>query len=83
MAASLLTWYLCPEFKTSHDVSGYRTSRSMKNQDTWNFSQKYCAKISLCMFSCIDYSYCDHVDIYRQVNWCDSGGCDSLVYLFK
>ena len=49
-AALLLTWYLCPRFKTINNASGYRTSRSMKNQDTWDFSQKYCAKISLYMF---------------------------------
>lgn len=48
--ALLLIWYLCPKFKTINNASGYRTSRSMKNQDTWDFSQKYCAKISLYMF---------------------------------
>lgn len=31
-AALLLTWYLCPKFKTIHNASGYRTKRSMKNQ---------------------------------------------------
>ena len=49
-AALLLTWYLCPKFKTIHKASGYRTKRSMKNQDTWNFAQKYCARMSLYMF---------------------------------
>lgn len=49
-AALLLTWYLCPKLKTIHNASGYRTSRSMKNQDTWDFSQKYCSKMSLYMF---------------------------------
>ena len=49
-AALLLTWYLCPKFKTIHNASGYRTKRSMKNQDTWNFAQKYCARMSLYMF---------------------------------
>lgn len=38
----LLTWYLCPKIKTINNVSGYRTKRSMQNQDTWDFSQKYC-----------------------------------------
>lgn len=46
----LLTWYLCPKIKTINNVSGYRTKRSMQNQDTWDFSQKYCSKISLYMF---------------------------------
>lgn len=49
-AALLLTWYLCPKFNTIHNASGYRTKRSMKNQDTWDFAQKYCARMSLCMF---------------------------------
>ena len=49
-AALLLTWYLCPRLKTIHNACGYRTSRSMKNQDTWDFAQKYCSKISLYMF---------------------------------
>lgn len=46
----LLTWYLCPKIKTINNVSGYRTKRSMQNQDTWDFAQKYCSKISLYMF---------------------------------
>lgn len=46
----LLTWYLCPKIKTINNVSGYRTKRSMQNQNTWDFSQKYCSKISLYMF---------------------------------
>lgn len=46
----LLTWYICPKIKTINNVSGYRTKRSMQNQDTWDFSQKYCSKISLYVF---------------------------------
>lgn len=49
-AALLLTWHLCPKFKMMNNASGYRTKRSMKNQDTWDFAQKYCARISLYMF---------------------------------
>ncbi len=26
-------------------IYGYRTSNSMKNQDTWNFAQRYSAKV--------------------------------------
>ena len=48
--ALLLTWYLCPKLKTINNASGYRTKRSMQNQDTWDFAQKYCSKISLYMF---------------------------------
>ncbi|XVG99096.1 SdpI family protein [Eubacteriales bacterium KG127] len=49
-SALLLMWYLCPKFKTINNTSGYRTARSVKNQDTWEFAQKYCARISLYMF---------------------------------
>lgn len=49
-AALLLTWYLCPKFKTINNAGGYRSKRSMQNQDTWDFAQKYCSKISLYMF---------------------------------
>ena len=48
--ALLLTWYLCPKLKTINNASGYRTKRSMQNQDTWDFAQKYRSKISLYMF---------------------------------
>ncbi len=48
--ALLLTWYVCPKLKGINNTSGYRTSLSMKNQATWDFSQKYCAKLSLYMF---------------------------------
>ena len=46
----LLTWYLCPKLKTINNASGYRTKRSMINQDTWDFAQKYCARMSIYMF---------------------------------
>ena len=29
--------------KSINGLVGYRTSRSMINQDTWNFANKYCA----------------------------------------
>lgn len=28
-----------------NNIYGYRTSRSMKNQDTWNFAHLYCGKL--------------------------------------
>ncbi len=31
--------------KTINGVYGYRTVRSMKNQDTWNFAHLYCGKL--------------------------------------
>ncbi|MDE5596749.1 MAG: SdpI family protein [Lachnospiraceae bacterium] len=31
--------------KTINRIYGYRTSRSMKNQDTWNFAHFYCGKL--------------------------------------
>ena len=49
-AALLLTWHLCPKLKTINNASGYRTKRSMINQDTWDFAQKYCARMSIYMF---------------------------------
>ena len=49
-AALLLTWHLCPKLKTINNASGYRTKQSMKNQDTGDYEQKHCAKISLYMF---------------------------------
>lgn len=39
--ALLLTWYLCPKFKTINNAGGYRSKRSMQNQNTWDFAQKY------------------------------------------
>ncbi|MDO5063299.1 MAG: SdpI family protein [Peptostreptococcaceae bacterium] len=48
--ALLLIWYLCPRVKKINALSGYRTSRSMKNQSTWCFAQKECSKISWKMF---------------------------------
>lgn len=38
--------------KTINDFSGYRTERSRKNQDTWNFAQKLFGKVSF-MFGCV------------------------------
>nr|WP_076388090.1 SdpI family protein [Vaginimicrobium propionicum] len=49
-ASLLLTWYLCPKLKKINNASGYRTKRSMQNQDTWDFAQKYSSKISFYMF---------------------------------
>lgn len=31
--------------KTINGIYGYRTSRSRKNQDTWNFAHLYCGKL--------------------------------------
>ncbi|HBA67867.1 MAG TPA: hypothetical protein DCZ40_00690 [Lachnospiraceae bacterium] len=31
--------------KKVNGIYGYRTSRSMKNQDTWNFAHLYCGKL--------------------------------------
>lgn len=49
-AALLLTWYICPRLKRINNLSGYRSKMSMQNQETWDFAQKYCSKISLYMF---------------------------------
>lgn len=31
--------------KTINSIMGYRTRRSMKNMDTWNFAHEYCGKL--------------------------------------
>lgn len=49
-AALLLTWYICPRLKRINNLSGYRSKMSMQNQETWDFAQKYCSKLSLYMF---------------------------------
>lgn len=48
--ALLFTWYFCPNMKERNRTSGYRSSRSMQNQDTWEFAQKQCSQNALKMF---------------------------------
>lgn len=31
--------------KTINSIMGYRTKRSMRNMDTWNFAHEYCGKL--------------------------------------
>ena len=38
-----MMWKHCP--KNINGLIGYRTSRSMRNMDTWNFSHEYCGKL--------------------------------------
>lgn len=38
-----MMWKHCP--KNINGLMGYRTSRSMKNMDTWNFAHEYCGKL--------------------------------------
>lgn len=38
-------WFLKSAPKEINTVFGYRTSRSMKNKDTWDFAHKYCGKL--------------------------------------
>lgn len=38
-----MMWKHCP--KEINDTFGYRTKRSMKNQDTWKFAHEYCGKL--------------------------------------
>lgn len=44
---TLITGYLMHRHtpKSINALVGYRTSRSMINQDTWNFANKYCASL--------------------------------------
>lgn len=38
-----MTWKHCP--KNINSLIGYRTTRSMKNLDTWKFAHEYCGKL--------------------------------------
>ena len=38
-----MMWKHCP--KNINSMSGYRTTRSMKNMDTWKFANDYCGRI--------------------------------------
>ena len=38
-----MMWKHCP--KNINGMSGYRTTRSMKNMDTWKFAHDYCGKL--------------------------------------
>ena len=37
--------FLCRSPKNINAVFGYRTSRSMKNKETWEFAHKYCGNL--------------------------------------
>lgn len=38
-----MMWKHCP--KNINSIVGYRTSRSMKNMDTWKFAHEYCGQL--------------------------------------
>lgn len=38
-----MMWKHCP--KNINGLMGYRTSRSMRNMDTWKFAHEYCGKL--------------------------------------
>ena len=46
----IFMWYFCPRIKLVNRWMGYRTARSTKNSETWEFAQKSCADNSLKMF---------------------------------
>ena len=41
--AGRMMWKHCPQEINS--LIGYRTKRSMKNEDTWKFAHEYCGKL--------------------------------------
>ena len=41
--AGRMMWKHCPQ--KINGIYGYRTSRSMKNMDTWKFAHDYCGKL--------------------------------------
>lgn len=47
----IFMWYFRPRIKSVNSWMGYRTARSTKNSETWEFAQKSCADNSLKMFS--------------------------------
>lgn len=38
-----MMWKHCPE--SINNIIGYRTTRSMKNMDTWKFAHTYCGRL--------------------------------------
>ena len=38
-----MMWKHCP--KRINNIVGYRTTRSMKNMDTWRFANEYCGRL--------------------------------------
>lgn len=43
IACGWMMWKYCP--KNINGLVGYRTSRSMRNMDTWRFAHEYCGKL--------------------------------------
>lgn len=43
IACGRVMWKHCP--KNINGLMGYRTSRSMKNMDTWKFAHEHCGKL--------------------------------------
>lgn len=43
LAAGRMMWKHCPQ--NINGVLGYRTTRSMKNTDTWKFAHDYCGRL--------------------------------------
>ena len=45
LLAGWMMWKHCP--REINGLLGYRTARSMKNQDTWRFAHAYCGPCCL------------------------------------
>lgn len=43
LVAGRMMWKHCPQ--NINGVLGYRTTRSMKNMDTWKFAHDYCGRL--------------------------------------
>ena len=43
IVAGIIMWKHCP--KEINRIFGYRTKRSMKNEDTWKFAHNFCGKL--------------------------------------
>lgn len=74
----IFMWYVCPRIKRVNGIMGYRTSRSMMNQSTWDFSQRVCARKSMKMFfptiilAIVIMTFCKNKDI-DTIGWIGLG----------
>ena len=74
----IFMWYVCPRIKRVNGIMGYRTSRSMMNQSTWDFAQRVCARNSMKMFfptiilAAVIMPFCKNKDI-DTIGWIGLG----------
>ena len=63
----ILVWYVCPKVQNVNSIIGYRTSRSMRNQSTWDYAQKnLCSEFFEDVFTYNYFSYCNHAFMHKH-----------------